>query len=321
MFLSPAFGEMVSRATMLPRLMVEAIGEYLRDPTDLSLVESMTRFARALPTGMFDSEPIRRFLERIFTLKGRTDDFRELSTRLIIVAADLDSGEAVRFGENGLDHVPISRAVQASTALPGLYPPVLIDGRYYADGVLLKTVHASVALDHGVDLLFCLNPIVPVDTARAVEEGVMKRGKLVDRGLPTVIAQALRTLIYSRMQVGMATYRPRYPHADILLVEPSRQDYRMFFTNIFSFSERKEILEHAYASTMAWLRAHRGRIEPLLEKHGLRLRTAIVEDEKRSLWETVGIPERGRRSEITASLERVLGRLELLVDDLAARRD
>jgi len=39
---------------------------------------------------------------------------------------DLDSGEAVAFGRRGRRDVPISKAVQASTALPGLYRPVRI---------------------------------------------------------------------------------------------------------------------------------------------------------------------------------------------------
>ena len=50
--------------------------------------------------------------------------------------------------------------MKASTALPGLYSPVEIDGRHYVDGVLLKTMHASVALDEGADLVLCGNPIV-----------------------------------------------------------------------------------------------------------------------------------------------------------------
>ena len=36
-------------------------------------------------------------------------------------------------------------------ALPGLFPPVAIDGEHYVDGALNKTLHASVALDEGVD--------------------------------------------------------------------------------------------------------------------------------------------------------------------------
>ena len=42
---------------------------------------------------------------------------------------------------------------------------VRIDG---VDGILLKTMHASVALEAGAKLVFCITPLVPVDTRRAV---------------------------------------------------------------------------------------------------------------------------------------------------------
>ena len=63
--------------------------------------------------------------------------------------------------------MPISRAIEASSALPGLFPPVAIDGEHYVDGALNKTLHASVALDEGVELLLCVNPLVPFDASRA----------------------------------------------------------------------------------------------------------------------------------------------------------
>jgi len=227
---------------------VEALRAYLRNPRDLSFVESLTRLARALPAGMLRNEPIADYLERIFSIKGRTNDFRKLQHRLVVVATDLDSARPACFGEPGMDHIPISRAVQASTALPGLYPPVLIDGRYYVDGVLLKTVHASAALEDGAGLVLALNPIVPVDTFQAVELGILKRGHLMDRGLPAVLAQTLRTLIHSRAVQGFQGYAADYPDADVVLFEPRRDDYRMFFINVFSFAARKDICDHAYRS-------------------------------------------------------------------------
>lgn len=48
-------------------------------------------------------------------------------------------GAIYELGAPGFDHVPISQAVLASTALPGLFPPVEIDGRFYVDGALKKT--------------------------------------------------------------------------------------------------------------------------------------------------------------------------------------
>lgn len=295
-FFKPAMGEFAHRVTTLPRLLVESVRDYLTHPDDLTLGEALTRMSRGLPVGFFDSEPIRHFLERLFARHDRTDDFRELGRQLVVVASDLDSGKAVRFGQPGFDHIPISHAVQASAALPGLYTPVEIEGRSYVDGVLHKTLHASVALDAGADLLFCINPIVPVDTTEAVKSGIMRRGKLVDRGLPGVMAQTFRTLIRSRLQAGMKAYDTRYEEADVVLLEPRQDDYRMFFTNIFSFSERRAICEHAYERTRKNLLARREELEPILARHGLRVRWDRLETEKAALWGDLETPAPPRRS-------------------------
>ena len=60
--------------------------------------------------------------------------------------------------------------------MPGLFPPVEIDHNYYVDGALKKTMHASVALDDGVDLMLCLNPLVPFDATAPQVAKVMQRG-------------------------------------------------------------------------------------------------------------------------------------------------
>jgi len=289
-FLRPAVTELIGRSTMVPRLLYESLADYFRNPEDKGLFDSLTRMGRALPVGIFDNKPIRRYLERIYSMKGRTDDFRKLRKRLFVVAVDLDSGEAVRFGDTGYDHVPISLAVQASSSLPGLYPPVEIEGRHYVDGVLKKTLHGSAALDVGTDFLICINPIVPVDTRRAVEAGIMRRGKLIDRGLPTVISQTFRTLIHSRLEVGLARYREIYNGAETILLEPRRDDYRMFFTNIFSFSSRRWVCEHAYQATRRELYFRREELAPIFESRGIGFRTDVLEED-RDLWSGVGLPE------------------------------
>ena len=233
----------------LPGLLAHALLQISSAPHDETLMKSLVRFSRALPLGLFDNEPMRRNLERTFAIKGRTDDFRKLARKLFIVSADLEAGTPIVFGARGWDHVPISRAVQASTAVPGLYPPVEIDGRLCVDGVLLKTLHASVALEHGVDLLLCLNPLVSMDVAAGEAKGKLQPGALLRRGMPAILSQTFRTMIHSRMVVGMAGYGARFPDADVVLFEPERDEYRLFFSTIFSFSSRREICQIAYAAT------------------------------------------------------------------------
>lgn len=320
-FLKPCFREYWRGGSELPGLLGGALWDYVTHLGRSTLLESLAPLTRALPAGLFDNEPVRRYLEQVFTRHGRTDDFRRLAKPLTVVAADLDSGTAVRFGEPGFNHIPISLAVQASSALPGLYPPVEIEGRHYVDGILLKTLHASVALEKGADLVICINPIVPVDTTGAVAAGILERDKLVDFGLPILLSQALRTLIHSRMGVGMAAYDTRFPDADVVLLEPERHDYRMFFTNIFSFSERIQVCAHAYQATRRTLLRRYDELAPIFARHGLTLRRDVLES-PRNLWTGVGAPGARLGTQATESgrivvrrLNHALSRLDRLVSE------
>jgi len=204
-----------------------------------------------------------------------------LPHRLYLVATNLDSGAAVIFGGPDHDDVPISRAILASAALPGLFPPVEIGGDHYVDGALTKTLHASVALHEGVGLLLCVNPLVPYDASVRPHHAASR--KLHERGLPTVLSQTFRALIHSRMRVGMDQYRRDFPAADVVLLEPAREDGDMFFANIFSYAHRARLCAHAFQHTREYLLAHRHRLAAQLAPHGITLRVERLQDATRTL--------------------------------------
>lgn len=313
-FFSFAVKEWWRRGIQLPRLAAEASWRFLRHPNPFRWIGYVSR---ALPVALYDNEPLRRALRHIFTRDGRTDDFRTLDRCLVVVATDLGAGEPIRFGTPGFDAVPISTAVQASTALPGLYPPVEIDGRFCVDGVLLKTVHASVAFDAGAELLFCVNPIVPVDTSAGIAQGALPRGTLVKGGLPTILSQTFRTLVHSRLQAGFAAYGDRYEGAEFILLEPERDEYQMFFSNIFTLSSRRAICELAYGATRRTLLHRASELIPIFARHGITLRTDVLEDPARNVWAGVGARPRDprRRPSTTERLAGVLDRLDRVVGD------
>lgn len=74
---------------------------------------------------VFGSQGVRRMADRY--LAGHT--FDELRIPLQVVATDLVSGEAVIFTSGPLDH-----AVLASSAIPGLFPPLVDGERVLVDG-------------------------------------------------------------------------------------------------------------------------------------------------------------------------------------------
>jgi predicted acylesterase/phospholipase RssA len=288
--MEPAYGEFARRSIMMPGLLLSAFWGLTMGRK--SFVGAMERLAPGLPTGAFSNRQIDTQLARLFSQKGRTNDFRELKTKLTLVATNLDSAEAAPFGQPGWDHVPISQAVQASSALPGLFPPVEIDDQYYVDGALKKTMHASVALDDGVDLLICLNPLVPFDASSPQVAKVMQRGlppekrnipRIVDGGLPAVLSQTFRSMIHSRMELGMKHYEHAYPNTDIILIEPDHRDPELYLANTFSYAQRRHLAEHAYQQTRQMLRSRKTGLSAKLARHGIRLNHDVLDDMHRHL--------------------------------------
>lgn len=294
MLLKPAFGEFARRVAMLPALLSDAVRDYARAPLRRGFWASFQRLSRAIPTGIFDSAGVDAFLNRLFSLPGFTNDFRRLDRRLFLVATDLDSGASVAFGSRGHDHIPISTAIQASAALPGLFPPVRIDGRWFVDGALKKTLHASVALKEGARLVICINPLVPFDARRASPERRLKARQLIDGGLPTVLAQTFRSIIHSRMETGLARYDTDYADADVILFEPHRDDARMFFANMFSYSDRKRLSERAYRKTREELLRRYDELAPKFARHGVTINRAALTAPHRSLARRMGQLRRHR---------------------------
>jgi NTE family protein len=221
-----------------------------------------------LPAGLLDNSGIEEYLSALFACRGRGNDFEDLAKPLHVIAVDLDSGEAVDFGPGDRHDVTVSKAVQASTALPGLYRPVRIGGRDYVDGGVKKTAHINLAIQSGADLVICVNPIVPIDNA----SGAL-RGNLSRKGVTYVLDQVLRIALHGRMQYGLERYKAEHPDVDILLLEPTRDDLRMFSYNIMRYSARKVVAAHAYRSTLQAFAARESEYRRRLRRHGIALRS------------------------------------------------
>ncbi len=314
----PAYSEFARRIFLLPGLLASAAWRATVERKNL--ISAIELLGPALPTGIFSSEQVNARMAAIFSQPGRSNDFRALQkmrgSRLTLIATNLDSGESAPFGAPLWDHVPISQAVQASSALPGLFPPVEIGDHYFVDGALKKTLHASIALDEGMDLVICLNPLVPFDALNA-RPTVMQRGlpkerqripRITEGGLPAVLSQTFRSMIHSRLEMGMKAYERQYPQTDIVLIEPDQRDPEMYLANTFSYSQRRSLAEHAYQQTRHMLRVRRSSLAAKFEKHGIRINTAALADHKRQL--VLPAPKASRIGQAVVRLEESLEDLE-----------
>ena len=285
--LRPALKEYWRRVASLPPLMWSALWHYASGPS--SLLSSVERLGRGDPDRMFNGDEIDKYLARVFSQPGRSNDFRKLAHKLFLVATELDTGEAHVFGTPGTEHIPVSRAVQASAALPGVFPPVEIEGRYFVDGALRKTLHASVALEEGIDLLLCLNPLVPYDAAPGprARDRAHRMSKLVEGGCRRCSRRpTARCCARVSTPAWSATRRPTRD-TDIVLFEPNRFDADMFFTNLFSYSSRRRLCEHAYQKTRHELWTRRHELAPVLARHGVTIDVAMLRDESMTLIKSI----------------------------------
>jgi NTE family protein len=109
----------------------------------------------AFARGAADSGRTPSEAERRATIAARLPSAEWSQDPLVVTAVDTGSGEFTTFTrESGVDLVA---AVGASCAVPGVYPPVTIDGRRYMDGGMRSPVNADLAA--GVERLVVLAPL------------------------------------------------------------------------------------------------------------------------------------------------------------------
>jgi len=90
---------------------------------------------------------------------------------LAITAVDAETGIPVVF--DAASGVPLDRAVAASCAVPGVFPPVTVGERRYVDGGLRSVANADLA--QGYDRVLVLAPI-PLAVRRSDRPGPQTRG-------------------------------------------------------------------------------------------------------------------------------------------------
>lgn len=131
--------------------------------------------------GMLNSTKLGKFIE---SLVGRKR-IEELSIPYAAVAVDHSTGEEVILREG-----PVSTAVRASAAIPGLFQPIQHAGRRLIDGGLVNNVPASVVRSMGADLVIAVD-VRDYNYFDPGEEG----GLLVSflRGYDIMIHRAART--------------------------------------------------------------------------------------------------------------------------------
>ena len=111
-----------------------------------SIARQVRRFAAR--THLHSPRPLRRLLEAEL---GETTTFADLAVPFRCCAASIERAAEHWFGSGLL--VP---AVLASAAVPGLLPPVEIDGEHFIDGGIVNSIPVGEAVQAGARQIFVL---------------------------------------------------------------------------------------------------------------------------------------------------------------------
>jgi predicted acylesterase/phospholipase RssA len=277
--LRPNYSELVAKALLMPWRVAGLLRTLVRDLGQVSAVDLVIGLAENLPSGLYSTEGVERYVRRVLSDPDRTDDFRLLQNELYIAATDLDTCERIVFGAEDWDDVPISTAVSASTALPMVYKPVTVKDRELIDGGILSTTNLDIAVEAGAKFVVVVNPLVPFvnDFEKRIQTlGGSRSRRVSDMGFPQIGYQAFKLLAYQRLHEMTRRWEERYPGVDIILIEPEPNDELMFETSILNYTSRVDIARHGFQSVTLQLAHEYQRYKRICARHGIEISASRV---------------------------------------------
>lgn len=147
------------------------------------------------------------------------------------VATDLNSGETVV-----LDKGSLSKAVRASSAIPGIFVPVKIGNRTLVDGGVTNNLACDIARSRGADIVIAVN----------IQKDIRNPdiASLID-----IIGQSVNIMMHESTKGKMK-------YADVV-IEPDTKG-----VSLFDFSQKKVLMEEGIKATKAAM----PRIKTLINK-------------------------------------------------------
>ena len=137
-------------------------------------------------------------IENIVLSAGAARDLEDLPIRLVTVATKLPGGDRVEFGYGN-----VVSSVRASSASPGMFLPVKIEGQLYSDGDIVAPLAAATAKKLGARKILAVDVSAFADTTPSIESV----------NVPWVVEDIRRRLLVDQeSQVADAVIRVKMPY-------------------------------------------------------------------------------------------------------------
>ncbi|MEX0999677.1 MAG: patatin-like phospholipase family protein [Thermodesulfobacteriota bacterium] len=155
-----------------------------------------------------------KFLGKLIDEYIHIENIEDLKKPFAAVCIDLNSGEVVTFTEGNL-----KRAVRASTSIPGLFKPVLFEGKLLVDGGVLESVPDQAARDLGADFIVAVDLLSDLSGNQTFNNGKP----------PSIVEVVQRSSILAQRKITEYKFKERPP--DIVISPPLSHIKVMDFHN------------------------------------------------------------------------------------------
>jgi NTE family protein len=142
--------------------------------------------------------------------------------RLQISSVELESGRRVMLDGSGEPEVTVAEAVQASCAIPGVFSPLVVDGRSYVDGGAWSPTNMDCAKVGRGSRVLCLNPTGSLRPNRTSAVGAL--------------------LAFSRVAAAIEAAALRQRGAEVQVVSPDRSSVAAFGRNLMNPKPRAKVI-------------------------------------------------------------------------------
>lgn len=218
---------------------------------------------KAIPTGFFKGEALRKYIRHCIEASGSQDNFQSIQAELYIGGTDMDSFEHVVFGREPWNNVPVSEAIYASCALPLVFEPAQLHGRWFIDGQITKTCNLELVVERDCKLIFIIDPVKPL--------GSLIPGTLDKKGGYYALVQTIKALVYTRFHSVLSHLTERYPDTDFIVFQPDEEVAHMMAGSPMRYRIRTQVIHMAYRQTIRQLRERHKAYSEKLQKYGMNL--------------------------------------------------
>ncbi len=192
-------------------------------PEDMADGMDDMRGTTLLNMNLFSARARQRVLEdQLNVLAGKT--FADLKIPLTVMTVDMVHGREIAINQG-----PLIPALLATSAVPGVFPPVEIDGMQLADGGVIDSLATHVAFEQGAEKIIAVDVYPPLETDNPWVDPLgailgfqlpfMGNGSETKPGVVSSIWRAVRVMTWHLHEERLAAHPP-----DVLL-RPSVESY------------------------------------------------------------------------------------------------